>query len=356
MHDVLDVRDILLGEFAERRESGYEVGEFHKRVEDALERGCSDEEHWRLLTLLEEVPRRPDWLYEEPSDLRGIATSLPQVSPMPTPSFDEEELRDRIRAAWLGRCAGCNLGKPVEGWNREEIRGYLEAAGEYPLEDYFPRLEPMPDGFEMHPSWTETVRGNVRSMTRDDDIDYTILCLHILETYGIDFAPEDVADTWMARMPFLMTYTAGRAAYRNLVYGPRDRHPPQPVQGVDRGPDPGRRVGLRLARRSRTRGWTGLQGCQHLSHRERYIRRDVGLGAHRRVLRGSGHAHRSRSSARQGNIAVSTRGGPKACDLPVEPWARLGGGARRIGRIVRPLRLGTHHKQRCGSRRRAALG
>lgn len=221
MHDVLDLRDILLGEFAERCESGYEVGEFHKRVEDALERGCSDEEHWRLLTLLEEVPRRPDWLYEEPSDLRGIATSLPRVSPMPTPSLDEEELRDRIRAAWLGRCAGCNLGKPVEGWNREEIRDYLEAAGEYPLEDYFPRLEPMPDGFEMHPSWTETVRGNVRSMTRDDDIDYTILCLHILETYGIDFGPLDVADTWMARMPFLMTYTAERAAYRNLVYGLR---------------------------------------------------------------------------------------------------------------------------------------
>ena len=61
MHDVLDVRDILLGEFAERRESGYEVGEFHKRVEDALERGCSDEEHWRLLALLEKVSRQPDW-------------------------------------------------------------------------------------------------------------------------------------------------------------------------------------------------------------------------------------------------------------------------------------------------------
>jgi hypothetical protein len=110
MHDVLDVRDILLGEFAERRESGYEVGEFHKRVEDALERGCSDEEHWRLLTLLEEVPRRPDWLYDEPSDLRRIATSLPQVSPMPTPSFDEEELRDRIRRPGWADARGATSG------------------------------------------------------------------------------------------------------------------------------------------------------------------------------------------------------------------------------------------------------
>ena len=221
MHDVLDVRELLLGELAERRESGYEVGALHERVEDALGSDRSDDELWRLLTLLEETPRRPDWPYEEPSDPRGIAVSLPQGSPVQAPSLDEEELRDRIRAAWLGRCAGCNLGKPVEGWNRGQIRRYLEVADEYPLQDYFPRLEPMPTGLEMHPSWVESVRGNVHSMPRDDDIDYTILCLHILETYGIDFGPADVADTWMARMPFLMTYTAERAAYRNLVYGLR---------------------------------------------------------------------------------------------------------------------------------------
>ena len=40
------------------------------------------------------------------------------------------ELADRLHAAWLGRCADCNLGKPVEGfgWNRARLRRYLEQA------------------------------------------------------------------------------------------------------------------------------------------------------------------------------------------------------------------------------------
>ncbi len=43
-------------------------------------------------------------------------------------SLDKEYLRERMQAAWLGRCAGCNLGKPVEGWDRQDIFRYLELA------------------------------------------------------------------------------------------------------------------------------------------------------------------------------------------------------------------------------------
>ena len=39
-------------------------------------------------------------------------------------------------------------------------------------------------------------------MARDDDIDYTILGLHILETYGFDFGPENVAREWLTHFPF----------------------------------------------------------------------------------------------------------------------------------------------------------
>jgi ADP-ribosylglycohydrolase len=56
-------------------------------------------------------------------------------------------------------------------------------------------------------------------MARDDDIDYTILGLHILETYGPDFQTTDVAAEWLDHLPFTQTYTAERVAYRNLVYG-----------------------------------------------------------------------------------------------------------------------------------------
>jgi ADP-ribosylglycohydrolase len=220
MHDVLDARDILSDELAQRRESGYDVEGLEEHINGALA-DLPEEDLWRLLELLEDAPRRPQWPYDEPSELEKIRESLPKLPRLPALSLGEEDLRDRMRAAWLGRCAGCTLGKPVEGWTREDIRRYLELAGEYPIQDYVPSLEPMPEGLEMHPSWRDTVRGNVRFMARDDDIDYTILGLHILETYGFGFWPEDVAEQWMSHLPFLATYTAERAAYRNLVYGLR---------------------------------------------------------------------------------------------------------------------------------------
>jgi ADP-ribosylglycohydrolase len=216
----LDLGDLLSDEFVQRRQSGYDVADLEDPILQASTNG-SVAECERLFELLEEAPRREDWAYEEPSELREIRSVLPEAPSLPELEFDEDCLHDRLQAAWLGRCAGCVLGKPVEGWDRETIRSYLQLARAYPLDDYVPRLEPMPYGYEMHPSWPEVVRGSVRFVARDDDIDYTILGLHILETRGFDFGPEDVAETWMSRVPFLATYTAERAAYRNLVCGLR---------------------------------------------------------------------------------------------------------------------------------------
>ena len=67
------------------------------------------------------------------------------------------------------------------------------AAEQKIYDDYFPVLEPMSEEFVLNRSWPETTRGHIRFMARDDDIDYTILGLHILETYGFDFRPEDLS-------------------------------------------------------------------------------------------------------------------------------------------------------------------
>ena len=50
-------------------------------------------------------------------------------------------------------------------------------------------------------------------------MDYTVLGLHILETYGLDFTTADVAEEWLLRFPFHQVYTAERATYRNLING-----------------------------------------------------------------------------------------------------------------------------------------
>lgn len=220
MYDPLDLGDVLAAELADRRVSGFEVGDLEDAVHDAVANGPGTERE-RLLAKLEETPLREDWPYVEPSDLAGIQAAFPAGADVPAWRGTDDELRDRLAGAWLGRCAGCNLGKPVEGWSRERIGRYLEAAGAFPIDDYLPRLDPFPEGLELNPCWTDTTRGNIRSMARDDDTDYTILGLHVLEEHGFAFGPAQIGEEWMHHLPLGLTYTAERAAYRNLVDGLR---------------------------------------------------------------------------------------------------------------------------------------
>ncbi len=218
MHDVLDVAEMLSDELAQRRESGYDVDEVDEVCRRALESG-STEEIARAHAALEETSLRADWHLDEPSSLEEIRAALGPPPDVPPLTLDDDGLRDRLLAAWLGRCAGCNLGKPVEGWSRERIRRYLELADAYPIDDYLPVLDPWPDGLKLNWCWPETTRGNVEFMARDDDTDYTILGMHILEDRGFEFGPMDVAEEWLDHLPFTQVYTAERAAYRNLIHG-----------------------------------------------------------------------------------------------------------------------------------------
>jgi ADP-ribosylglycohydrolase len=224
MFDVLQLRDLVPAELEQRRETGYDVRDLEPAVADAVVAG-NDGELEALYRALEALPDPPEWPYEEPSSWEGIQAALADsaVGASPAPPPAEAVLADRIHAAWLGRCAGCTLGKPFEaaGWDAVRIREYLELAGAWPLRDYAPALDPMPGGFAFNPAWPVVTRGNVRGMARDDDLDYTILGLHVLEACGRAFGPGDVGAEWLDHLPFTKTFTAERAAYRNLVRGLR---------------------------------------------------------------------------------------------------------------------------------------
>jgi ADP-ribosylglycohydrolase len=165
------------------------------------------------------APRLPGWRYEEPESLGDILDSLPAGGES---LVSDEVLDDKILGGWLGRIAGCNLGKPVEWgfhWTPDHIRRYLELAEAYPLRDYFPLLDPMPAEFELRENWPDTTRGNVDGSARDDDIDYPILGLHLLETHGAAITPELVGEAWLTLFPYRQIFTAERAAYLNLLHG-----------------------------------------------------------------------------------------------------------------------------------------
>ena len=223
MHDPLDFRDLVADELAELRASGFDVTAFDAEVAAALRtaRGARDSYLAELLDRLAEAPRLPGWPYDEPSDLEEIRGAVAGVErDGPAMSAETPRLGDQLLGAWLGRCAGNTLGKPVEGWTRSQIRAYSEAADAYPIGDYLPRVEPWPDGVPpMVYSWPKATRGNVSGAPRDDDVDYTLLGLELLETTGLGFGVDDVGAQWLGRLPFTQVYTAERAAYRNAVDG-----------------------------------------------------------------------------------------------------------------------------------------
>ncbi|MFI6871300.1 ADP-ribosylglycohydrolase family protein [Nocardia sp. NPDC050406] len=220
-HHEADPRALLYFEWTQRRESGWEVGDFEEEVRELthtdrpVPAAC-----WRLLDRVESAERVPDWPYAEWAD----GTSSEPEKPVAPTHVDaaEGDLLDRIHGGWLGRCVGCTLGKPLENgfvWTPRRIRDYLEPIGRYPLGDYVPVRDPMPEDFELHWTWRESALGHIDGSPRDDDLDYTVLGLHLLEQHGTDFTTDDVAALWLERLPFLQTYTAERVAYRNLIDG-----------------------------------------------------------------------------------------------------------------------------------------
>lgn len=216
--DPLNPKSVLADEVQQRRETAYDVDVIVREAN-----ATDPEDRAAVLALadaLEDTTQSSDWAFEEPTAFADIRVTL--GAPPAAESVDPALRNDRIKAAWLGRIAGCNLGKPVEFgdyWTVERIADYLHLTDSYPLTDYFVKLDPQPDGFELRENWPQTTRGNVRGSARDDDIDYAILCLHLQEQHGPSLTPEDVGHAWMTLLPIEQTYTAERAAYINLVNG-----------------------------------------------------------------------------------------------------------------------------------------
>ena len=214
MHDPLIPSDLVADELAQRRESGYDV----TSAAAAFERAdpSDDAAMDAILATLTESSRLPGWSYEEPDGWQDILDTLPAATPTAP-----RDLHDQINGAWLGRISGNNVGKPIEEgvhWTVEHIRDYLERAGAYPLRDYVPLLDPMPAEFILRENWPETTKGRVNGAARDDDIDYAILALHLMETHGRGLRTEHVAEAWLNLLPYFQVYTAERAAYTNLIH------------------------------------------------------------------------------------------------------------------------------------------
>ena len=213
-------RRLIRVELTQRREEGCDVSHIEPRVQAALASDNPDNAVFETLyNELDELAPAASFPYEEPSDLDAIRALRPDGPRRMALSLGDDAIRDRIHGAWLGRAAGCLLGKPVEGWPHKRIDKYLDSMGALPLDDYMPYR----DG-AFPPHMKPCTRGNIECMARDDDLDYPILGLLALENNGAELTSRHMANTWLSRMPYKNVYTAESVAYRNFVNG---RWPPE---------------------------------------------------------------------------------------------------------------------------------
>ncbi|MER5848430.1 ADP-ribosylglycohydrolase family protein [Streptomyces sp. NPDC002012] len=163
---------------------------------------------------------------DEPTELMAIRAACPD---WPVPRADPPPVsQDRLHAAWLGRAAGCLLGKPVEKLPLAGIRALARATGNWPLATWF-TAKGLPAELAATYPWNRrsaptSLAENIDGMPEDDDLNYPLLTVLLLQRYGPSFTTCDLARLWLDELPAGRTFTAERVAYRNLLDGIEPPH------------------------------------------------------------------------------------------------------------------------------------
>lgn len=163
---------------------------------------------------------------DEPTELAAIRAACPD---WPAPRTQPPSVsQDRLHAAWLGRAAGCLLGKPVEKLPLAGIRALARATGNWPLTTWF-TARGLPAELTATYPWNRrsaptSLAENIDGMPEDDDLNHPLLTVLLLQRYGPSFTTCDLARLWLDELPAGRTFTAERVAYRNLLDGIEPPH------------------------------------------------------------------------------------------------------------------------------------
>ncbi|MFC5470504.1 ADP-ribosylglycohydrolase family protein [Cohnella suwonensis] len=209
----------------QRREEGCDMAGFEE-----LRVAAGDDED-RLMDVygqMKALSIRDDFPFEEPSelaDIRRLRLPGPEIAKL---TADEAALLDKFRGAWLGRCVGCALGKPLEGWDFMNgsrgnpgwlnVKLWFEAADAWPIRSYVPSSSRARNdvGIDLARWCSKSMLENLRYMESDDDIWYTVLGLLMLEEKGLDWDSWDVGKLWHSRLTYSQVCTAETQAYLNF--------------------------------------------------------------------------------------------------------------------------------------------
>lgn len=196
------LREVVRLVIADKHDEGHDTSGLLEVLERA---GASLDALAALADEVADLPLRPDWPYVEPVDLDDVRRELRPQRATATP-VDAAAAGPAIETAFLARVAGCVLGKPFElDLTLEQIRAALEPEGAWPLRDY-PRLSVL-DRLPMRiGQWAETAGERIAWVAPDDDINYSIVGMLLLERHGVDFTVEHLRDVWLQQLPMAAVF------------------------------------------------------------------------------------------------------------------------------------------------------
>lgn len=184
-----------------------------------LETACALEKEMR------NAPVTEKFAYVEPSDYKEILKERPEKD-RAIFSVPDETVKKRILGGWTGRVAGCLLGKPLEFWKRKNLIGMLKETDNYPVNRYVSTGDFTPELIKKYniktgsplikQPWIDELKGYAPA---DDDTNYTVLNVKLMEVFGYDFDPGDVLYAWVNWVQAGICCTAERIAYKNALNG-----------------------------------------------------------------------------------------------------------------------------------------
>ncbi len=165
------------------------------------------------------APSRAEFPFVEPSD-------LPSIQALRKP-FRCDRIQKcapdqaKVSGAWWGRICGCMLGKSVEGIHTDELIPFLKTTDNYPMRRYIYRKDLEKTDLQAYqfPLAAHAYADEIDGMPVDDDTNYVVLAQEIVQRYGREFTPSDVASAWLQSQSKDAYCTAERVAFCNFVKG-----------------------------------------------------------------------------------------------------------------------------------------
>ncbi|NWF88239.1 MAG: ADP-ribosylglycohydrolase family protein [Ignavibacteriaceae bacterium] len=222
----LDISEKIKHELRQQKEEGNDVDELTQQWENTINLGLSEPEFKEKAELFyKQLENKHPVVIDDKNEPSAWDEIVKQcgIKKDKLPSLSASFIENRILGGWLGRCAGCLLGKPIEKIPRSGIKELLSSNNTWPISNYISGMG-IPSSLLIKYPWNkhsgkESLKENIICMTEDDDINYPMLNLITFEKYGEEFTTENIAQTWMENLPVLSTFTAERVAYNNILNG-----------------------------------------------------------------------------------------------------------------------------------------